>query len=382
MVDFKKVILILFFGAVLFWDAEARASEPPRVRVAIVRNAPDITLAVDASFDVVAYPSREKLWHSSSTKAVKVSVLGEGIRIAQKVFKVKALLVTSKKKASLFVNRKPYRGDILIMKAGPDSLLIINWLDVESYVKGVLVQEISPRWPMDAIKAQAVAARTYALYQKDISKAKLYDLAGDTSSQVYGGFASEKNKSNRAVNFTYGEVLLYKGKTFPAYFHATCGGMTEPSSELWAIAIEPLSGNRVCSYCEESPHYYWETALDLKAIRKKMGTAYTLKGGLANIRVTERSLSGRVRGLELKDDQGKTQAISAKDFRQVLGPDSIRSTNFAINLEGEKATFSGKGWGHGVGLCQWGALGMSQKGSDYEKILSFYYPGSEIKKIY
>ncbi|MFA5038295.1 MAG: SpoIID/LytB domain-containing protein [Candidatus Omnitrophota bacterium] len=385
MADFKKIgcLAVVFLTAALCLPPSLRgASEPPVVRVAIVRDVAEITLAVEGAFDILSYPSGEKLRHENRLKAVKVSACAEGICFPQKKFARAAVRVVSRKKAAILVNRRPYRGDIVITKTPAGLLTVINLLDLESYVKGVLPQEISPKWPIDAIKAQAVAARTYALYQKETSASRLFDLAADTSSQVYGGFASERNKSNRAVNFTYGEVLLYQGKGFPAYFHATCGGMTERAAELWKISLEPLSGTRLCSYCSESPHYYWEASLDLKSVRKKMGAVYRLKGDLKNIRVTERNISGRVRGLELRDAQGKTQLVSAKDFRHALGPDVIRSTNFIINLEGEKATFNGKGWGHGVGLCQWGALGMSQKGYSYAEILEFYYPGSQIKKIY
>ena len=244
-----------------------------------------------------------------------------------------------------------------------------------------MYHEISHQWPIEAIKAQAVAARTYAVYQKEAMKSKNYDLMADTSSQVYGGYGSEKRKTNRAVNFTYGEILRYKGKVFPAYFHATCGGVTENASELWKIDIEPLKGERLCSFCLNSPHYYWKATMDLKTIQKKLGGFYKAKGDLGNIVVAERTSTGRVRTLGLKDEKGESFNISAKDFRSLLGPDFIRSTNFSMILDQDRVIFSGKGWGHGVGLCQWGAYGMSRQGYNYKQILEFYYPGAEIIKI-
>ncbi len=357
-------------------------SQPPTVRVAVVRDTKELTLAVEGAFDISVTPGSKKLYHGSRLVSCKVTAADNGFKIQQTVYQASALRISTRKKAAIFVNCRPYRGDIVILRSADGTLSAINVLDVESYLKGVLVHEISPKWPIDAIKAQAIAARTYALYQKEICVHKPYDLVADTSSQVYGGFSSEKNKTNRAVNFTFGEVLLYRGKVFPAFFHATCGGMTENASELWKTDMEPLAGGRLCSFCTSSPHYYWSASLDFGAIRSKLGPFYTLKGELKNISVEERNVSGRIRSLRLEDDKGESAVVSAKDFRQMMGPDVVRSTNFTIVVKGAKVVFSGKGWGHGVGLCQWGAFGMSRKGYDYKEILAFYYPGSRVTKIY
>jgi stage II sporulation protein D len=358
------------------------SSQPPTVRVAVVRDAKELTLAVEGSFDIFAVPGSKKLYHGNSRASCKVTATGNGIKIHQTVYQVSALRISTRKKAAIVVNRRPYRGEIVLLRSAEGTLSAINVLDVESYLKGVLVHEISPKWPMDAIKAQAIAARTYALYQKEICIHKPYDLVADTSSQVYGGFSSEKSKTNRAVNFTFGEVLLYRDKVFPAFFHATCGGMTENASELWKTNIEPLAGGRLCSFCTSSPHYYWSASMDFETIRSKLGPLYTLEGKLQNIFVEERNVSGRIRSLRLEDDKGESAVVSAKEFRQMMGLDVVRSTNFTIAVKGSKVVFSGKGWGHGVGLCQWGAFGMSRKGYDYKEILAFYYPGSRVAKIY
>ncbi len=377
-----QACLIGLCTAVSFCGMAWGSSQPPTVRVAVVRDAKELTLAVEGSFDIFAVPGSKKLYHGNSRASCKVTATGNGIKIHQTVYQVSALRISTRKKAAIVVNRRPYRGEIVLLRSAEGTLSAINVLDVESYLKGVLVHEISPKWPMDAIKAQAIAARTYALYQKEICIHKPYDLVADTSSQVYGGFSSEKSKTNRAVNFTFGEVLLYRDKVFPAFFHATCGGMTENASELWKTNIEPLAGGRLCSFCTSSPHYYWSASMDFETIRSKLGPLYTLEGKLQNIFVEERNVSGRIRSLRLEDDKGESAVVSAKEFRQMMGLDVVRSTNFTIAVKGSKVVFSGKGWGHGVGLCQWGAFGMSRKGYDYKEILAFYYPGSRVAKIY
>jgi len=355
--------------------------EPVKIRVAVLRDKTEATLSVTGSFEIADGRTELTLYRGRNFLGMKVTSHQEGIKVKNTLYNTNALMIISKKKAAISVNNRSYRGDISIYKDASGKLLVVNTLDLESYLKGVLYHEISHKWPIDAIKAQAVAARTYALYQKEVMRSKDYDVAADTSSQVYGGYSSEKRKTNRAVNFTSGEVLTYKGKLFPAYFHATCGGTTEDASELWKIDMLPLKGGRLCSFCSASPHYYWKSELDLKTIAKKLEGRFQPKDGLNNISVIERTGTGRVRTLGLKYESGKSTIISAKDFRALLGSDSIRSTNFSMVIEGDHVIFSGKGWGHGVGLCQWGAYGMSNKGYNYKQILDLYYPGTEIVRL-
>ncbi len=355
--------------------------QPVLIRVALVRDRPQAFVAVVGSYELVDGTDGSLLKKGRNLAASKVTATGRGIRIGKEEWSRQRIVVKVRRKAGLYVNKRPYRGDLLIAKEKGNNLLFVNTVDIESYVKGVLVHEISPKWPLASIKAQAVAARTYAFYQRQVMKDKLYDVTADVSSQVYGGSKAEKDRTNRAVNFTAGEILTYKGKVFPAYFHATCGGVTEKASELWQIDVEPLAGGRLCSFCSSSPHYFWKTVLELKAIRDRLGERYVLQGEAANLAVKERNPTGRVRTLVIKDKKDKTMEISAKDFRQLMGPDVVRSTNFSITLEQGKVVLSGKGWGHGVGLCQWGAFGMARQGYIYEKILEFYYPGAVLQSL-
>lgn len=369
------VIVVFLFCPGLY------AKEPIKIRVAVIRDKQEVEFSVTGPYDIVDIRKNKVLSSHKDSASFSVAGVKEGLKAGDMAYATDAILIDAKKKIAVAVGKRRYRGDIAVFKDEAGKLCVVNTLDVEPYIKGVLYHEISHKWPMDAIKAQAVAVRTYAMYQKEVMKNKNYDVAADTSSQVYGGYFAETNKTNRAVNFTDGEVLLYRNKIFPAYFHATCGGITENAAELWKIDIGPLSGGRVCGFCSGSPHYFWRTRIGLESIKEKLGARYTLKGALADIRVTERNPSGRVRFLELKDSLENKLMISAKDLRSLLGPDILRSTNFSIILEGDSVVFAGKGWGHGAGLCQWGAFGMSKKGSSYKQILEFYYPGAVITKI-
>jgi len=381
-----KKSLIFFLGflvATLAVSPGSFGKEPLKIRVAIGCNLKEISLSVSGPYEIVDARTRVSLKHDRKLSTSKLVVVPDGLKLKDKTFFTDAITVLPKKSATLVVNNRSYRGDISIFKESDGKLLVVNILDLESYVKGVLYHEISHKWPLDAIKAQAVAVRTYAIYQKEMMKLKNYDLKADTSSQVYGGSSSETHKTNRAVNFTYGEILNYSGRVFPTFFHATCGGTTENAGELWRFSkeLEPLKGGRLCSFCLESPHYYWKATMDLKTLERKLAGVYKTDEALKNIVVSERNVTGRIRALELKSSGNSSFVISAKDFRQLVGSDVLRSTNFTIGIESGRVTFTGKGWGHGVGLCQWGAFGMSKKGYDYKQILEFYYPGSEIVKI-
>ena len=216
------------------------------------------------------------------------------------------------------------------------------------------------------------------MYQKLISGDKFYDLTADIYSQVYGGRTSEKWRATRAVDMTRGKVLAYRGKVFPSYFHATCGGSTTGASTLWNIDIPPLRGGS-CNFCGISPHYNWRKELTVDYLESRFKEAcYEIS--VFSIEILERDDSGRILDLLVKG-KGKDIKLSGNKFRLIIGSNVIRSSNFEVDVRGKYVTFIGKGWGHGVGMCQWGAFNMSTQGWKAEAILQYYYPGSEIIRV-
>jgi stage II sporulation protein D len=230
---------------------------------------------------------------------------------------------------------------------------------------------------MEALKAQAIVCRTYAVYQMQENKSRDFDVTSDIYSQVYGGKTSERYRTNEAVDATKGQILTYQDKVFPAYFHATCAGHTEDAAVLWNIDIAPLKGV-VCNYCKDSPHFNWHLTLDRGELRQRLVNAGYKMGMIKNIEILGKNKSGRITNLNITTTT-KDVSISAKAFRNIVGPNEIRSTNFTVNLSGDDLVFEGFGWGHGVGLCQWGAYFMATQGKTAEQILKFYYPQSNVK---
>ncbi len=374
--------LLVFLG-VYFFEIEvvfAADVAAHTVRVLIAENKKTLRVAAKGAYEIRSLPDGKLLANAKDLQTSVVEVSSGKIRIGKLMWNLKGIRIDPVTDRNLYVNQTRYRGSVDFYRSSGGGLDAINTLDLEGYLYGVLHHEVAAWWPMEALRAQAVAARTYALYQVETSRAAVYDLKSTTSSQVYGGSTTERYRTKRAVDETRGQVLTYQEKIFPAYFHATCGGKTAAAAELWKIDIPPLGGGAACSYCRISPHYRWKSEMALASIEEKLSANSRSVGRLLKIEPMTQTPSARVGRLGFVGTLGEAE-VAAKDFRVWLGGDKIRSTAFTVRVREDRAEFEGKGWGHGVGLCQWGALGQSLFGKKSEEILGFYYPGSEVKEI-
>jgi stage II sporulation protein D len=321
----------------------------------------------------------------------KVFYQGENLKTTVTVYKNKILLgnietysskiwIKTEDPEALIINGQRFRGDLAFIKKDKGLFSAINYIDVEDYIKGILYHEASHYWPIEALKAQAVACRTYAIYQRQNSASLDYDVTRDVYSQVYGGRSAERQRTSMAVEQTKGAVLTYQDKIFPTYFHATCGGHTEDASLLWDINLSPLKGVS-CKFCRQSPHFNWHCVLNLAEIEEKLSKSGHKINRINDIVILNRDNSGRVLDLKIISEKNEIK-ISAKDFRNIIGPNIIRSTNFTVKVIDGDSVFEGFGWGHGVGLCQWGAYFMAKEGYKYDKILEYYYPGAKLSTSY
>lgn len=374
------VLLLLVPGQSLFATDLGAAAQ---VRIAVAKDIDRVTIKVVGGYEI-SNPLTHDLFEKDLGFGPAVVTKGiKGLLIGEKEVTAQRVRFNAVRDVSVTVGGKErrYRGFVDVFLGANGKLLIVNQLDVEDYIKGVLYHEVSNRWPIEALKVQAVAARSYAFTQMQANIKKDFDVTNDIYSQVYGGLTSERYRTNLAVDATKGEILMFGGKVLPTYFHATCGGHTEDSSELWPKqTLSPLHGVR-CTYCRESPHYYWKRNVRLKDIQDKLIAKGYAIGLIEDISVTKRNNSERILALLITDRTGKQLTISGKDFREIVGPNLIRSNNYFIVMQGYYCDFIGKGWGHGVGMCQWGAQGMSVKGFTYDKILQFYYPGSTLSTV-
>jgi stage II sporulation protein D len=281
--------------------------------------------------------------------------------------------------AVIQVNGKGYRGWVEIRKKRNGLLLVVNELDVEEYLNGVIAAEIPPDWKFEALKAQAVASRTYALYQKQSAGKRPYHILATVDGQVYSGNRGEHPQAVRAVRETRGVVITYHGEIIPAFYHSSCGGHTENAAELWGID-EPYLKGVDCECQEISKYGIWEKRVPLSEVLsalRKMG--YRLHD-ILDVGIGGITPAGRVKEVIVTRRGGKLM-VPAEDLRAALGNTLIPSVFFELELSGREAVFSGRGRGHGVGLCQWGAEEMAIRGYDYQSILGHYYPGTKLTKI-
>lgn len=354
------------------------AESPEHIRVVIIKDAPSVNLQIRGPYEIINSESQGILFAAKDLMAT-VIVSEAGILIENKIFNADRVFIKVAKPEAISIDGRRFRGYIQLIKKENLRIWVINFIELEDYVRGVLYHEVSHHWPFEALKAQAIACRTFALYQAKENISKDYDVTSDIYSQVYGGRVSERYRTNKAINETKGQVLTCQGEIFPAYYHATCAGHTEDASVLWNIDLSPLRGV-ICNFCKDSPHYRWHSVLALREIEQKLYQSIYRIINIKNILILDKDASGRVTNLRLSSENKEIE-ISAKDFRNILGPNIIKSANFDVSISGQDAVFEGLGWGHGVGLCQWGAYFMARQEYTAQQILEYYYPGTEISLI-
>ena len=380
----KKLLFIyliigaLLGGVVAIAEVARKEVLPPKmVRVAIVRDARELNLNISGPYNFIDLDSGKVIGAGRKLVKAKVRLLDKGLFMGTNVYSVKRLVIRPTKDASVTINSHSFRGDVFLLRTPNNRITAINSIDIEDYIKGVLYHEVSHHWAMEALKAQAVATRTYAIYKMESSHNADYDVTNDIYSQVYGGKDSERYRTGLAVDRTAGQILSFQGKVLPAYFHATCAGMTEDAKDLWGSDIPPLRGVP-CMFCQDSPHMHWKRNYRLHDIQLKLNKYGHKIGSIKEIKIIDRNRSGRVKSLKIISREGREIIIQGKDFREIIGPNDLKSNNYEITMQGYYVNFVGKGWGHGVGMCQWGTRGMAEQQFNFKQILSYYYPGSEL----
>jgi stage II sporulation protein D len=272
-----------------------------------------------------------------------------------------------------------YRGTLSLVVA-ENKPLLINSVGLEEYLVGVLASEVPASWPMEALKSQAVAARTYALFRAAKPSSKEYDLDDTTASQAYTGMSKEHPRCAEAVKATSGRILTYDGGLVQAFFHSNCGGKTADAAKVWSAGSPYLKGV-ACHTCKSEKHYQWEeTLLKSEAGRRLFKAGLALDADLKEIEGLDGDGTDRWYSLRVTSRKGR-QEVKASALRSALGADIIRSTRFDATPEGPYLRFKGRGWGHGIGLCQEGSKGMAEQGYTYDRILEFYFPGTKLKKL-
>lgn len=256
-------------------------------------------------------------------------------------------------------------------------LLIVNHVDLEEYVKGVVPAEVSSAWHPEMLKVQAVAARTYALYQHMLSASRDYDVAATIQDQVYRGRQGVDERVEEAVDSTRGLVVTYQNAPIYAAFSSTAAGLTEDATVVWSKDLPYLKGVE-CPFDIESPYYRWKASFKIETLESNLRQLGFDVGTIATLTPLSHSRSGRVATLRVLHSKGEL-ILRGEDLRKAVGYTVVLSTQFTIDSFGEDIVLSGYGAGHAVGLCQWGAKELAELGYSYASILRYYYPGTELQ---
>ena len=299
-------------------------------------------------------------------------------------------------------NGRHWRGELLV-SAGVDGLVVVNRLRMDDYVRGVVPLEIGTTSSGDAaaVEAQAVTARSYAVTRLGRSQ-RAYDMTATTQDQVYGGADAETQVGNASVEATRGLVLLYGGAVVNAPYHANCGGSTAEPQDSWRASAEPYlrrvsdqipGTNRF--YCDQAPRFRWTRTFGADELREAVSRyVRALPGGagsvgaVTNVTVTAVTPAGRVGTLTVDTDRGRW-ALRGNEIRAALrstAGELLYSTYFSVDVVPgrggvERLILNGGGNGHGVGMCQSGAIGRARAGQDFRTILRTYYPGTTVGTI-
>lgn len=472
-------------AAIMLSGAPVHAVSPPLIRVGIGVGLKQVVISSPSGV-LVSSPDGGKA--SGRRNQVIIGITASSLFVQGVPFGTEVELSASGGGLLTF-EKKQYRGKMVVaiqrnhapQASEARTLLVINLLPLEEYLLGVVGAEMPSAWPPEALKAQAVVARTYAYRKMSDGKAGQFDLVDTVADQMYGGVSAEDARVTRAVRETDGEVLLYQGEVIKAYYHADCGGRTEDGEKVFP-GLYPYCRSVACPFGEESPYHRWTQTFTVKQIQENL-----LKGGISIEGIVSLSLmvgqgTGRVEEVWIRHAEGE-EMVPGYLFRKLMGRREIRSTKFqarvvkeavaqiedrvagrdlvrevqkeeswtkkvfltaglpvvlmrkggelaqftpasfyrltalsaygklpfhsrmaalqvekqvtisqeTLKLPGKVSVkqikvplaleFSGSGWGHGVGLCQWGARGMSQKGYGYREILGYYYRGVQLGRL-
>jgi stage II sporulation protein D len=391
----------------------AEGPAEPQIRLGLVVGAPVAMVSGTAGLSV-SDPSGARLAEIPAGEVWRVTTGGTGLVVlapggAATTPSEQIEITSPDPEALVRVNGRPYRGTVTALR-DRTGVTVIDRVPMEAYLAGVVSAEMGRRsiTEQEALRAQAVVSRTFALRNLRRWQAQGFDLYATVADQVYGGAASETPEGRAAVDATRGRILTYGGVPIDAFFYSTCGGRTADGTEVFRSADRPYLRSVAdvaddgTAYCSISPRFRWHEEWTGEALRATLERTLpsvaaaagpsTTAGDMSevrDVRVSYRTPSGRVGLLTIALRRGDVQ-VEEPSVRQVLRPVSgelLRSNTFTLTVSGAgqrvtRLAADGAGAGHGVGFCQWGAVGRSRAGQDYERILAAYYPGASLERLY
>ena len=370
------------FSVIAVLPIQAMASWQPEIMIGLSQSVSEVRLAAtNGGLHVYEDPDKEPVLEISQEKELDIRILQDQLLLNGQTIKADRLIIQPDTTGFIMVNGAPYRGYITLLKK--NGLTVINNIQVEDYLYGVVPKEMPSNWPAEALCAQSVAARTFALKNRKRHSEEGFDLCNTSHCQVYEGMSAEMRTTTEAVNNTRGEVLFYKGAIIDALFHTDSGGMTESSENVWGSSVPYLRAVTE-TQMQTQP---WNRSISMASFVQKIEADGKILGTLREIRLSplligkgseDRTPSGRVRSMEFIGSKGRV-ILSGNDLRSMF---SLPSTLFHVRYGNSEIIFNGYGSGHGLGLSQWGAKTLADQRKNYKDILFHYYTGVTLEKLY
>ena len=367
-----KSILIMLSGrrwwTLLIWLVlMAPAQAAVDLKVAIQKQVKQLQVG-SSTTAIIRDASGQPLGELAPMDSFSASPQGGGISLDR--WNSGQLVIEPSGDGYVWIGDRWYRGQTRLVRDGV-GITAVNQVDLEEYLYSVVGSEAIPSWPQEALKAQAVAARSYALYERSKSANQLYDLDSTTKSQVYKGLDGEYLSTLEAVNATKGEMLTYGGSVILAVFHSSSGGHTENVEDVWSSPLAYLRG--VIDYDQQAPVFQWSKTFSASQLSNQVGGVGRIQA-LVPEKITPQ---GRVVTMKVIGDRGNKQ-MSGANLRQAL---DLRSTLFRVSEVNGQFEIHGRGFGHGIGLSQWGAYSLSTQGIPYQQILAHYYQQAQLARL-
>jgi stage II sporulation protein D len=365
----------LSLGLLLLLLTVSSPSRAELIRVALLQQVESLTLASPQGL-IITTNGDEELSNGRSV-TIFVGANGSGLMVDGRRLRAEKVELRGRN-GEIILNAMTLPGRVIVRRQG-NRLLVVNELDIEEYLKGVVPVEMNPAWHLEALKVQAIAARTYAIYQMRQGGKKDFDILSSTKDQVYRGRNNVHPTVLRAVEQTRNLILTYGGLPIFAAYSSTAAGTTEDAMYVWSMDLPYLKGVE-CPFDMDSPHYQWRTDVAIPHLERRLREEGFPVGIIASIDPAFFSRSGRVAQVRILHSDGEL-FLRGEDLRRIVGYTVLASTMFDFEVAGLRIQFTGRGAGHGVGLCQWGAKVLAERGYSAETILDYYYPGTEIRTL-
>ncbi len=374
---------IQIIGCCLIFFSSTLGAWSQTVRVALLEEVQNVVVSPRSSMSVKRPGASHRLALLSQPATVKAHQ--GGLKVGD--LWVEGPLWLVDQSGVITIEGVRYRGYCVVYPQD-DRLLVVNHVGLKDYVASVLGGEISPSWPRESIRAHAVATKSYVCFMMEHPRAKEYDVFATVMDQVYHGTRSDYPETRSAVQYTWDDFLYTSdGRLVKSFYSSNCGGHTAWSEGLFPEGNEvPLSGVPD-SYCAGAPNSSWVASLSGDSVAQKMSKHYPeFKAPIKSWKVVDRRRSGRIKKVEVVDNSGRQYVFSGANCRRWLGARSLKSQMVDFTPEYSRSgalsrlVMRGKGWGHGVGLCQWGCKGAAEKGLSYKAILQHYYPGCRLAR--